>query len=57
MSSHTYDNIYHSRTPEFDSMVGPQFVCEECARTVSNRSYRAACPDCGGELGRQRRAT
>ncbi|WP_237560443.1 hydrogenase maturation nickel metallochaperone HypA [Halolamina rubra] len=35
-------------------MVGPQFVCRECTRTVSNRSYRALCPDCGGELGRQR---
>lgn len=35
-------------------MVGPQFVCAECARAVSNLSYRAVCPDCGGELDRQR---
>lgn len=34
-------------------MVRPQFVCAECARTVSNRSYRSACPECGGQLDKR----
>jgi hypothetical protein len=28
----------------------PSYVCRECAIPVSSGSYRAACPDCGGEL-------
>jgi hypothetical protein len=36
-------------------MVGPTYVCQRCAQTVSNLSYRAACPDCGGELDQQYR--
>jgi hypothetical protein len=35
------------------AMVGPTFVCRRCDGTVSNLSYRAACPDCGGDLDRQ----
>jgi Zn finger protein HypA/HybF involved in hydrogenase expression len=28
----------------------PSYVCRECDTPVSSGSYRAACPDCGGEL-------
>ena len=34
-------------------MVGPSFTCRRCGQTVSNLSYRAVCPDCGGGLDKQ----